>query len=211
MNVLRKNIIDDELEKTFFRQGYKYVIGVDEVGRGSWAGPVVVGAFVYEGHHEYIPHVKDSKMLTRKRREGLYPDLTQHLFSIGLVESQDIDEINILEATKCAIDIAVKNLDISDAFFLIDGSFPKPFSFDHICITNGDEKHYSIAAASIVAKVFRDRMMEEYNILFPQYGFANNVGYGTSQHHAALKKHGVCALHRRSYKPIKRLIERNGS
>lgn len=202
----RKNIINDELEKTFLRQGYTHVVGVDEVGRGSWAGPLVVSAFVYTVNSDYIPTVKDSKMLTRLRREHLFGMLSGNIHSIGLVESQDIDEINVLEATKRAIQIATAQLELSSAIFLIDGSFPGAFDFDHHCIINGDEKHYSIAAASIVAKVFRDRLMQEYSILFPHYGFETNAGYGTHQHRSALKEYGICPLHRRSYKPIKRLL-----
>jgi len=203
--------LDDNLERVLLDTRYDYVIGIDEVGRGSWAGPVVVGAFVYQKTSKFIPEVDDSKRLTLKRRLKTFDVLKKGEFAISQAEVEEIDKFNIVEATRLAIERAVVNLNLRNAISLIDGYFKKPFDFDYKCITKGDAKHYSIAAASILAKVTRDNLMKELSLKYPHYGFETNVGYGTRKHRSALDKYGVCDIHRRSYKPIKSLLEERGS
>ncbi|MFC1780621.1 ribonuclease HII, partial [Patescibacteria group bacterium] len=129
--------------------------------------------------------------------------------SIALAEVWEIDELNILEATRLAMKRAVESLNMKrSGIVLVDGYFKEPFDFDYKCIVKGDEKHYSIAAASILAKVHRDNLMIKLSEKYPHFGFETNVGYGTAKHRRALEEYGVCDIHRRSYKPIKRLLQR---
>jgi ribonuclease HII len=198
--------ISDKLERVYLDTRYDYVIGVDEVGRGSWAGPVVVGAFVYRKTSKFILEVNDSKRLTLKRRKEVFSVLQDDEFAIAQAEVDEIDNLNIVEATRLAIKRAVASLALSRAIVLVDGYFKDPFDFDFKCITKGDAKHYSIAAASILAKVHRDDLMGELAKDFPHYGFETNVGYGTRKHREALGKYGVCEIHRKSYKPIRDML-----
>ncbi|MBN2015374.1 ribonuclease HII [Candidatus Dojkabacteria bacterium] len=200
--------INDRLEKVLTQTGYDAVIGIDEVGRGSWAGPVVVGAFVFSKDSKLIPDVNDSKKLTRKSRIRLYEELKDENFSIAQSEVDEVDELNVLQATRLAIVRAVSELKVEGRVIaLIDGYFREQFDFEHRFIIKGDTKHYSIAAASILAKVYRDNLMVELASSYPDYGFETNVGYGTKRHREALEKYGVCDIHRKSYKPIKRLLD----
>jgi ribonuclease HII len=201
--------VDDKFERVLLDTKYDYIVGVDEVGRGSWAGPVVVGAFVYRANSSIIPKVNDSKKLTLKRREDLYKVLQKEEHSIALAEVWEIDEINILEATRLAMKRAVEGLSVKRrGIVLVDGYFKEPFDFDYKCIVKGDEKHYSIAAASILAKVYRDHLMMKLSKNYPHFSFETNVGYGTAKHRRALEEYGVCDIHRRSYKPIRRLLQK---
>lgn len=202
-----KNQINDKFEKVLLDTRYDFVVGVDEVGRGSWAGPVVVGAFVYKKTTKFTPEVNDSKRLTYKKRNRLFDALQGDNFAIAQAGVFEIDSLNILEATRLAINRAIGELALSKAIVLLDGYFREPFDFDCKCIIKGDQKHYAIAAASILAKVHRDNLMIELARKYPNYGFETNVGYGTLKHREALEKYGVCEIHRRSYKPIKRLLE----
>jgi ribonuclease HII len=199
--------VNDELEKVLLKTRYSCIVGVDEVGRGSWAGPVVVGAYVYKTKTKLIPGVNDSKKLTLNKRERLGDQLIEDEHSIGLAQVSEIDEVNILEATRLAIKRAVKGLELDNALVLIDGHFRDPFEFEHRCVVKGDAKHYSIAAASIIAKVYRDNLMKDLSGKYPQYGFERHVGYGTKQHREALERYGVCEIHRRSYKPIAQMVK----
>lgn len=198
--------LDDKLERVFLDTGYDFVIGVDEVGRGSWAGPVVVGAFVFSKDLKLVPHVNDSKKLTSKRRNSLSQLLRKQSFAIAQSDTKEIDSLNIVEATRLAIIRAIDELSIKKAIVIVDGYFKESFDFDYKCITKGDEKHYSIAAASILAKVHRDDLMAKYSKQYPHYGFETNVGYGTRKHREALEKYGVCEIHRKSYRPIKVML-----
>ena len=201
-----KNQVDDNLEKYYLGKGYRYVIGIDEVGRGSWAGPVVAGAFVYTASSSYLPRVNDSKLLTKKQRNELSKTLSMEHYAIGQADPSEIDSLNIVEAIRLAFKRALTKLTIDNSMVLIDGYFKDVFPFSHKCIIKGDQKHYSIAAASILAKVYRDKLMGKLAQRYPQYGFDLHVGYGTKKHREALTQYGICEIHRKSYKPIKNLI-----
>lgn len=190
--------------------------GVDEAGRGPWAGPVAAGAVVILDRNldEFLlKGLNDSKKLSAKKREQLY----EHLFAaevkgqvaigIGLASVQEIDETNILQATFAAMRRAVVQLKVQPQYALIDGNQnPRDFPCKSYTVVKGDAKSYSIAAASIVAKVYRDRLMCELARKYPYYAFEKNAGYGTSAHVAGLKTHGVTPEHRRSYKPIQKFL-----
>jgi ribonuclease HII len=205
-----RSFAGDDLEKVLLQTGYDYIIGVDEVGRGSWAGPLVVAAFVYQNITSIFDEVNDSKQLTIRKRERLYQKLKKQSFSIAQAEVEEIDKFNVLQATRLAINRAVENLNLKKSIVLVDGYFREPFNFEYKCIAKGDQKHYSIAAASILAKVYRDKLMYKLAKKFPYYGFETNVGYGTRKHRVALQRYGICEIHRRSYKPIRKVLKGKG-
>ncbi len=182
--------------------GHTIICGVDEAGRGPWAGPVCAAAVILNEHN--IPAgLNDSKKLTAAKRELLFPEIMRSAdVGVGLVSAQEIDQINILQATYLAMNRAVSALHTKPTLALIDGNrAPKLFCSTQTII-GGDGKSLSIAAASIIAKVTRDRLMTELDKTFPVYGFAKHKGYGTAAHHQALKQHGPCTEHRMSFKPI---------
>lgn len=185
-------------------KGYKAIAGIDEAGRGPLAGPVVAAVcLIPQGI--YFPHVNDSKLLLPGCRETLYKQITEDrrlCYSVGTVDSAEIDRINIYQATIQAMLIAISKLPGETDFLLVDGlNLPHP-TIPCLRIVGGDRFSQSIAAASIIAKVTRDKMMVEYHKKWPQYGFNTNKGYGTAQHIEALKKHGPCEIHRRSFEPV---------
>lgn len=192
------------------------ICGIDEAGRGPWAGPVVAGAAVFltrEVSPELLAQLNDSKKLTAKKREYLYELLRQEeqaghiLCGIGEASAAEIDELNILQATFMAMRRAVENLPQKPDIALIDGNrLPKDFPCANECFIGGDGRSYSIAAASILAKVYRDRLMSEMAKQYPYYGFEKNAGYGTKAHIEGLRLHGVTPQHRRSYRPIKEFL-----
>ncbi len=192
------------------------VCGIDEAGRGPWAGPVVAGAVIIKDrnlHPELLSGLNDSKKLSVKKREKLYELLFEEekngklCIGIGEASSQEIDTYNILNATFMAMERARANLTERPDIALVDGNQkPRQFNCSAQTVVKGDAKSYSISAASIVAKVFRDRLMARLAEKYPYYGFEKNAGYGTAAHIAGLKQHGVIAEHRRSYKPIKEFI-----
>lgn len=183
------------------------VCGIDEAGRGPWAGPVVAAAIIW---HDlgYIPSgLNDSKQLSRSRREFLFPLIMEHAdVGIGICEASDIDRLNILQATKLAMQRACEALRTRPAVALVDGNQPPALPCQTICVIKGDSLSLSIAAASVIAKVTRDRLMESLAQQFPQYGWERNAGYGTAEHQHALRQHGVTPHHRRSYAPIRALL-----
>lgn len=198
-----QNQIDTSLEEELLRSGHRLVIGVDEVGRGSWAGPIIVAAFVFESTSRIIPGVNDSKKLSPVKRNSLSPDLSIGRYSIGSVSVEEIESLNVIGATRVAIGRAIKSLAVTDFFALVDGYFKDTFDFKHECIIRGDEKHYSIAAASILAKVYRDNLMKEMAKKYVHYGFDRNMGYGTKEHQMSIRKYGICEIHRKNYRPIR--------
>lgn len=208
---LKKNdkLLSNELK--LVGKGFSFIAGVDEVGRGPLAGPVVAAAVVFTDF-ETVPHVFDSKGLTEKKREELDAELRANpsvKFAISEVSPQLIDEINILQATHLAMRQAVQSLEKELGkidFVLIDGRPVKSMPYDNLAIVKGDQKSASIAAASIIAKVYRDRLMCEYDKIYPQYGFADHKGYGTKQHLEAIEKFGATLIHRKSFSPIKELL-----
>lgn len=176
------------------------VCGIDEVGRGPLAGPVVAGAVILPSDCEIL-YINDSKKLSEKKREELYPVIMEQAISvgIGMVSPQRIDEINILQATYEAMREAIHNLSIKPDILLNDAVTIPEVDIRQVPIVKGDAKSISIGAASIIAKVTRDRIMVEYDALFPEYGFASHKGYGTAAHISALKTHGPTSIHRRSF------------
>ena len=190
-------------ESAAFEQGYNSVAGVDEAGRGPLAGPVVAAAVILpEG--TTIPGVKDSKKMTEKAREKAFTDIVRVAVAIGIgvVSHSYIDEFNILNASLEAMKRAVKNLDTSPEYLLVDGIFKVPVTLPQKCIKKGDQLSHSISASSVIAKVYRDRIMYACHTSYPEYGFSKNKGYGTAQHLDAIKKFGPCPLHRMSFRGV---------
>ena len=188
-------------EHAAFQEGCRLVCGVDEAGRGPLAGPVCAAAVILPPNLE-IEGLNDSKKLTDKRRRALYDVITDQAIAYGIAfaREQEIDEINILQATFLAMRRAVEQLAINPDLALVDGNREPDFGAIPIkTIIKGDSLSASIAAASILAKVTRDRYMEEQDKIYPQYGFALHKGYGTQAHYAALREFGACPLHRRTF------------
>lgn len=185
-------------EKQYER--YAAVCGVDEVGRGPLAGPVVAGAVILPRDVEIL-YLNDSKKLSEKKREALYDEIMEKAVAvgIGMAGPARIDEINILQATYEAMRMAIEKLSVRPDLLLNDAVTIPSVEIRQVPIIKGDAKSISIAAASIVAKVTRDRLMKEYEAVFPGYGFASNKGYGTKAHTEALRALGPCVIHRRSF------------
>ncbi|BCB03336.1 ribonuclease HII [Bacillus sp. KH172YL63] len=193
-------------ENELRNQGFSLIAGIDEVGRGPLAGPVVTAAVILPEDF-YLPGLNDSKKISEAKREEYAAHIRAHAISIGLaiVDADVIDSINIYEATKKAMNSAVNNLTISPEYLLIDAmKLETPYPSQSII--KGDSKSISIAAASIIAKVARDRMMKEYATKYPGYGFENNAGYGTKEHLNGLAQYGITPLHRKSFAPVKELL-----
>ncbi|WP_332693666.1 ribonuclease HII [Bosea sp. (in: a-proteobacteria)] len=185
-------------------QGCQLVAGVDEVGRGPLAGPVVAAAVILDP--QTIPNgLADSKLLSATRRDALFEIILQQALGVGIgsASAVEIDRINIRQATLLAMRRAVAALPLSPGLVLVDGNDPPSLACSCEAIIGGDALISSIAAASIIAKVMRDRMMARLGQLYPAYGFAGHAGYGTAQHRAALKEHGPCPAHRYSFAPVK--------
>lgn len=186
-----------------FEEKYKaftYIAGVDEVGRGPLAGPVVASCVILDRNIQIL-YINDSKKLSEKKRESLYDEICEKsvAYGIGIVSPGRIDEINILNATYEAMKAAISSLDIKPDILLNDTVHIPDLDIKQVSIIKGDAKSISIAAASIVAKVSRDRLMVEYDTIYPEYKFAKNKGYGTKEHISAIKEHGLCPIHRRSF------------
>ena len=179
---------------------YTYICGIDEVGRGPLAGPVVAGAVILPKDCDIL-YINDSKKLTAAKREELYDEIMEKAVAagIGMVSPQRIDEINILQATYEAMREAISKLEPAPDILLNDAVTIPEVTIPQVPIIKGDAKSVSIAAASIVAKVTRDRMMEEYDKVLPEYGFASNKGYGSAAHIEALKKYGPSPIHRKTF------------
>lgn len=190
-----------EIERDLYRKGFKNICGIDEAGRGPLAGPVVVAGVIMP-ENSMIEFVNDSKKVTEKRRENLYDIIKEEAisYSISVINQDIIDEINILNATKKGVTDVVDGLDVKPDLILVD-------ALEHIDtrgipyepIIKGDSKCYNIAAASILAKVTRDRIMRQWDEIYPQYGFLSHKGYGTAKHIAAIKEYGLCPIHRISF------------
>lgn len=190
-------------EKKLWKKGYKFVVGLDEAGRGPLAGPVVAGAVMVKPYKIFNFGVRDSKQLSPKKREEIYNALIKHpnvKWGIGIVSEKVIDKINILEATKLAMKKAIK--DIKTDFLILDGSFKINSQIPQKSIIKADQKVFSCALASIFAKVTRDHLMKKYHKKYPRYGFNRHKGYGTKAHFANLRKFGPCKIHRKSFYPV---------
>ncbi len=190
-----------QIEEQLHRENFKNICGIDEAGRGPLAGPVVVAGVIMQGD-SMIEGVNDSKKVSEKKRELLYDKILEEAisYSVAIIGQDVIDEINILNATKQGVTSVVKELDVRPDLIIID-------ALEHIdtngvpykSIIKGDAKCYSIAAASIIAKVTRDRIMREWDEVYPQYGFITHKGYGTAKHISAIKEYGLTPIHRRSF------------
>ena len=188
-------------EKEAYEKGYTYIAGMDEAGRGPLAGPVVAASVILPKDC-LIEGVNDSKKVSEKKREKLYDDITQNAIAwgVGIVDNQVIDEINILEATRKAMHEAICQLKVKPDYILIDAEKKVDTNgIPYMPIIKGDALSISIAAASIVAKVTRDRMMREYDRMFPVYGFEKHKGYGTKAHIDAIRENGLCMIHRKTF------------
>ena len=189
-------------ERALLEQGVKYIAGVDEVGRGPLAGPVVCCAVIMPlDENELVVGVDDSKKLSAKKREELSEEIKKRAISYTVVEIDEktIDEINILEATKLGMKRAIESLPIAPEIVLTDGNMTLDISFPQKSIIHGDALSYSIGSASIIAKVHRDALMDEYAKKYPHYAFEKNKGYGTKAHIDGIKEHGLCPIHRRTF------------
>ena len=188
-------------ESALYQRGYQFIAGTDEAGRGALAGPVVAAAVVFP-KSSLIPGLKESKQLTESKRERFYDEILLQALTtgIGIINNEEIDRANILQATLKAMTQAISSLKFKPDYVLIDGNAAPSISIPHQTIIKGDQKSASIAAASIIAKVTRDRMMCQYHKVYPQYGFDRHKGYGTRQHLAAISQFGSCEIHRKSFK-----------
>ena len=202
MKVQKEPIDKLRYERAVQEKGYAFIAGVDEVGRGPLAGPVVCAAVIMPlGEEDVIAGVDDSKKLSEKKRVMLAEKIKEKALCYTIVEVDEkrIDEINILEATKEGMRKALLGLEQAPDFVLTDGNMTLDIPFKQMSIVSGDALSYSIGAASILAKVYRDNLMDEYAKTYPMYAFEKNKGYGTAVHIAAIKEYGLCPIHRRTF------------
>lgn len=194
-------------EKELYEKNISLIAGVDEVGRGPLVGPVVAAAVILPKNYELLG-LTDSKKLSEKKRDAFYEILQTDAIAIGVgvISAKIIDEVNIYEASKLAMKEALSNLKIKPEYVLID-AMPLDLDIDSTSIIHGDALSLSIAAASVIAKVTRDKMMYDLDKIYPEYGFAKHKGYPTKQHLQAIKKYGVLDNYRFSYKPVKNVVE----
>ncbi|MBQ6816388.1 MAG: ribonuclease HII [Clostridia bacterium] len=188
------------LENELKQKGYNFICGVDEAGRGPLAGPVCAAAVILP-ENVIIEDLNDSKKLSEKRREELFPIILEKAVctSVAFASVEEIEKLNILNATFLAMQRAVEGLKIPADFALIDGNRIPKLNISANAVVKGDGRSMSIAAASVLAKVSRDRLMLEYDKLYPQYNFAKHKGYGTKQHYEAIANYGICNIHRKSF------------
>ncbi len=191
-------------EKKLWNKGFLLLAGIDEAGRGPLAGPVVAAACILPAVFD-LPGLNDSKMLTESKREKLYTQIQDQAidYALGSAEPAEIDALNILQATKLAMKRAIEGLTVRPHYLMIDAVELPTVNLPQLPLVGGDRLSATIAAASILAKVTRDRLMVELDILYPEYTFSKNKGYGTSEHMKVLRRLGPCPLHRRSFAPVK--------
>jgi len=205
---------DIKLEEKLWKEGYKYVVGLDEAGRGPLAGPVVAGAVVILGEDQVVKDVRDSKKMSEKKRELAFEEIQRvsSACGVGIVSASEIDTLGIQKAVQKAMMIAMeiveRKLGSKIDFVIADGenilSIPR---YKMRKMNKGDLLHYSISAGSVLAKVTRDHIMYDYALRFPEYGFDSHVGYGTKKHMEALEKFGACDIHRRSFNPVPKFLK----
>ena len=193
-----------EYEKKFYAQGVKFIAGVDEAGRGPLAGPLVIGGVILPPD-AFIPGLNDSKKLTAKKRDLLYDEILKVAVavSVNIVSVSNIDTMNIYNATRAGMAEVLRHLNPKPQVALVDAMEPFVEGVKTVPIIHGDALSVSIAAASVIAKVTRDRIMVELDALYPEYGFAGHKGYGSAKHMAVVKEKGACIWHRRSFEPVK--------
>ncbi len=212
----RMIVPDILLEESLWQKGFLHVAGVDEAGKGPLAGPVTAGAVMIHTSSQIVTSVRDSKLMTSKQREKAFAEICQKSssYGIGIVEAEEIDTLGIDVAVQKAMIMALtmleKNFGTSLSFVLVDGSKTKILPlFQSQRIKKGGLYHYSIAAGSILAKVTRDRMMHEVAKVYPLYGFDRHVGYGTKRHIDIINQYGPCPIHRKSFEPIKSIVQKH--
>lgn len=203
------------LEKSLWDKGFIHIAGVDEAGKGPWAGPVTAGAVVIHKKSQIVKTVRDSKLMTKIQRDKAFDEICKKssAFGVGIVSHDEIDSLGIDFAVKKAMMVALQeienNFNIKLDFVIVDGARTKPLdTYVSQRILDGGLYHYSISAGSVLAKVTRDRIMKKYAQDFPNYLFEQHVGYGTKAHQNALKQFGPCQIHRKSFAPIKALLEK---
>lgn len=208
-------IPDILLEQSLWQQGYINVAGIDEAGKGPYAGPVTAGAVIIHNPTQIVTSVRDSKLMSAQQREDAFHQICSlsSAYGIGIVEAKEIDAIGIDWAVKKAMVLALqaieKNFHRAIHFVIVDGSKTKPLKiYPSQRILKGGLYHYSISAGSILAKVTRDRIMLDMAHKYPEYGFEKHMGYGTKLHQQLLEKYGPCEIHRTSYAPIKKLLNK---
>ena len=190
-----------QIEDSVYNEGFNYICGIDEAGRGPLAGPVVVASVIMP-KDSMIEGVNDSKKISEAKREKIYDLIIERAISygVGIISQEEIDEVNILNATKNGLTKSLEKLDSRPDIILVDALRDiNTLGIPYRSVIKGDAKIYSIACASIIAKVTRDRIMKEWDKIYPQYGFASHKGYGTAKHIAAIKEYGLCPLHRCSF------------
>ncbi|MFH1226051.1 MAG: ribonuclease HII [bacterium] len=195
-------------ENILRKQGYQKIAGVDEVGRGAWAGPLVAAAVILPVEFKLIG-LKDSKQLSPALREQFFLKIINNAsaWAVGLVSEKTIDQHGLTYANLLAMEQAINRLAIAPDYILLDAFNLKKITLPQKAIIKGDQKIYCIAAASIVAKVFRDNLLKRFHRTFPQYNFARHKGYGTREHYELICQHGICELHRQSFRPFNSLVE----
>lgn len=193
-------LLMNSFEKKLWNEGFDLVAGIDEAGRGALAGPVVAAAVIFPPGSENFG-LRDSKKLTAARRDALFIEIEQKAVSIGIgvVGNEDIDRINILRATLKAMEAAISFLSLKPDYLIIDGNQSVKSEIPHETIVKGDDRSFSIAAASIIAKVTRDRLMTSLHDKYPHYNFPGHKGYGTEEHRDAIKRYGMSSVHRKSF------------
>lgn len=192
-------------ERNLNKAGYRRIAGIDEAGRGPLAGPVVAAAVILKDY-KFKADIDDSKKLSAKKRDRAYDEIIEKaIVGVGMVDEKVIDRINIYRATINAMELAVSDLELPPDYVIVDGRMKLATKCPIKCIIHGDSLSLSIAAASIIAKVTRDRIMIEYDREYPHYGFAKHKGYGTKEHMAAIKNHGPSPIHRFTFRPVKEI------
>ena len=199
-----------EYESKYYQMGYDYIIGLDEAGRGPMAGELVVAGVIFPKGF-YDEKINDSKQLSEKKREALYDLIVENAlaYDIEIISVEDVDSLNVYQASKLGMEKCIENLKRKKMFALSD-AMPLNYA-DHEAIIKGDAKSISIGAASILAKVTRDRLMKEYAKIYPEYGFDKHKGYVTKMHKEAIEKYGVCPIHRKSFAPVQKILNKQMS
>lgn len=199
-----------EYENKYYQLGYEYIIGLDEAGRGPMAGELVVAGVIFPKGF-YDEKINDSKQLSEKKREALYDLIIENAlaYDIEIISVEDVDNLNVYQASKQGMEKCIENLKREKMFALSD-AMPLNYT-NHEAIIKGDAKSISIGAASILAKVTRDRLMKEYAKIYPEYGFDKHKGYVTKMHKEAIEKYGICPIHRKSFAPVQKVLNKQMS
>jgi len=206
------NFLKTNREVEYFNQGLDLIIGIDEVGRGAWAGPLYLCAYVYSKSEKWIEGIKDSKLLSKKKREILQKQFNKNSNKLIIISNEEIDKLGLgvamNKALKELIDDVRNSFKYKKLLFFVDGYFKGDWGDDVKFEAKADRNIYSVACASVIAKVLRDNEMLALSKVYPEYNFELNVGYGTKSHIEVLEKLGPCEIHRKSYKPVKEVIQK---